>query len=157
VDISAEAIRQARRRGAPAERADVFARVLGEGHWQHVLLVDGNIGIGGDPNRLLRRCAELLAPDGNLIVELDPPGAPSWIGDVRLRHRGRTSDRFPWAAVGIDDLDELAGSAACAVVEAWQHAQRWFARLEPVRAYPVNAARASTCGAAAAATRTQWR
>ena len=64
VDVSAEAVRQARRRGAPAMRGDVFAALPGEGRWNHVLLADGNIGIGGDPCALLARCVSLMAADG---------------------------------------------------------------------------------------------
>jgi SAM-dependent methyltransferase len=133
VDISPEAVRQARRRGAPAQRVDVFSPVAGEGRWQHVLLVDGNIGIGGDPHRLLHRCRELVAPGGEVIVELDPPGSGSWRGQVRIHHHGRTSHPFPWAAVSVDDLPDLAGLAAFAVIEAWEQARRWFVRLAPRR------------------------
>jgi len=35
-------------------------------------LADGNIGIGGLPARLLFRCAQLLAPDGRLLIEAEP-------------------------------------------------------------------------------------
>ena len=45
--------------------------------------LDGNVGIGGDPARLVRRCAALLAAGGHLLVELDGPGRTS--GTVRLR------------------------------------------------------------------------
>jgi SAM-dependent methyltransferase len=134
VDISAEAVRQARRRGAPAQQADIFAPVAGEGSWQHVLLADGNIGIGGDPYRLLHRCRELLAPGGEVIVEVDPQGARSWRGQVSIRHHGRMSHPFPWAAVAVDDLPDLAAAAAFTMSERWQQAQRWFARLVPAAA-----------------------
>jgi SAM-dependent methyltransferase len=61
VDVSAAAVRATRRRGAPAVRRDLFGPLPAEGLWRHALLVDGNIGIGGDPVRLLTRCAALLA------------------------------------------------------------------------------------------------
>jgi SAM-dependent methyltransferase len=129
IDISAEAIRQARRRGAPARRADIFGPVPDAGAWRHLLLVDGNVGIGGDPYRLLRRCRELLATGGDILVELDPPGTGSWRGEVVLRHRGRTSRPFPWAALAADDLTALTQRAALTVLESWMEAHRWFARL----------------------------
>jgi SAM-dependent methyltransferase len=129
VDVSAEAVRQARRRGAPALRGCVFAPVEGEGGWRHVLLADGNIGIGGDPERLLRRCRQLLAAGGDILVEVDPPGAGSWRGQVALRHRERTSSPFPWAAVAADDLERVARVAALRVLERWTEARRCFARL----------------------------
>ena len=53
VDHSPVAQEQCRARGVVMLRRDVFARVPGEGRWSHVLLADGNIGIGGDPLRLL--------------------------------------------------------------------------------------------------------
>jgi len=129
VDVSAEAVRQARRRGAPADLGCVFAPIRGEGTWRHALLADGNIGIGGDPLRLLTRCRQLLTPDGDVLVELDPPGTGSWRGPVVLRHRDRTSRPFPWAAVAADDLAALADSVALHVIESWTEARRWFARL----------------------------
>jgi SAM-dependent methyltransferase len=129
IDVSAEAVRQARRRGAPARRADVFERLPGEGRWRHVLLADGNVGIGGDPVRLLRRCRQLLCSGGDVVLELDPPGSGSWQAPVRLRHRGRISDAFPWAAVAADDLRRYADAAGTRVVESWTEEARWFARL----------------------------
>jgi SAM-dependent methyltransferase len=129
VDTSAEAVRQARRRGAPARHGCVFSPVPDEGTWRHVLLADGNIGIGGDPYRLLSRCRELLTLDGELLVELDPPGTLSWQGIALLRHHGRTGPGFPWASVGIDDLDTLAHGNGLSIVERWTEAERCFARL----------------------------
>ena len=131
VDISAEAVRQARRRGAPAERVSVFAPIANEGGWRHVLLADGNIGIGGDPNLLLRRCRQLLTIGGDVLVEVDPPGTGSWRGQVALRHQDRTSHPFPWAAVAADDLDNLARDTALRVLENWTEARRWFVRMAP--------------------------
>lgn len=129
VDVSPEAIRQARRRGAPAHRADVFAPVPGEGSWRHILLADGNIGIGGDPRRLLARCLRLLGPDGDILVEIEPPGSGTWSGPVLLRHDELTSLPFPWAVVAADDLPALADRAGLSVLESWREAQRWFARV----------------------------
>ncbi|MGH3899265.1 MAG: methionine biosynthesis protein MetW [Pseudonocardiaceae bacterium] len=57
VDHSHCAVRQCHSRGVLVLRRDVFAPLPGERRWHHVLLADGNIGIGGDPARLLRRAA----------------------------------------------------------------------------------------------------
>ena len=129
VDISAEAVRQARRRGAAALRRCLFGPLPGEGRWRHVLLADGNIGIGGDPAGLLARCHALLAAGGEVLVEVDPPGAGSWRGEVAVRAEGHLSTPFGWAAVSVDDLATLAARAALRVVETWTEAQRWFARV----------------------------
>jgi SAM-dependent methyltransferase len=62
IDTSASAVRAARRRGGPATCASVFGAVPRAGTWSTALLLDGNIGIGGDPVGLLRRVHELLRP-----------------------------------------------------------------------------------------------
>jgi len=128
IDISAEAIRQARRRGAPARLACVLTGDL-DARWQHVLLADGNIGIGGTPSRLLTRCAGLLRPGGDLLVEVGPPGTASWAGLVELAVDGERSTPFPWAVVAIDDIAAMAGRAGMRVRETWTEARRWFARI----------------------------
>jgi SAM-dependent methyltransferase len=129
VDLSAEAVHQARRRGAPAVRASVFDRLPREGAWRHVLLADGNIGIGGDPVALLRRCATLLAPGGGVLAEVAVPGQRTWATDVVLRDGARRSAAFRWAAVGADDLAALACRAGLDLLETWTEAGRWFAQL----------------------------
>jgi SAM-dependent methyltransferase len=129
VDISAEAVRQTRRRGAPAVRGDVFGPLPLEGAWCTVLLADGNIGIGGDPGRLLRRCADLLCPRGIVVAEVQPPGGQSWRTDVVLRDADRFSLAFPWAVIAAHDVAELARDAAFRVLNVWTEAGRWFTRL----------------------------
>jgi SAM-dependent methyltransferase len=129
VDVSAEAVRQALRRGVWVIRADVFGQLPGEGQWRTVLLADGNIGIGGDPHRLLRRCAALLGPSGAVLVELRAPGEPSWSGEVVLRDETRHSAPFPWAVVSADGVGELAERCGLKVRREWTEAGRWFAAL----------------------------
>jgi len=132
IDVSATAVRLARARGATALRRDVFAALPGHGRWRHLLLADGNIGIGGDPRRLLRRCRDLLAADGRLHVELAPPGTRSWSGDARLSAGdGAASDAFRWAVLAADDLAALAAASALRVLTSWTEANRWFATLIP--------------------------
>jgi SAM-dependent methyltransferase len=130
IDISPHAVAVARHRGVPVRHADIFTLPRNTG-WGHVLLADGNIGIGGDPLRLLRHCTRLLAPGGDILVELDPPGTGSWHGPVTLHHAGTTSAPFPWAALAADDLAALAERAALTLLESWTEARRWFARLSP--------------------------
>ena len=129
VDISAEAVRQTRRRGAEAMRGCVFDPLPGEGGWRTILLADGNIGIGGDPERLLSRCRALLHHRGAVLVEVAPPGVASWRSDVVLRHRDRESVAFPWASVGAHDVAEVARRSALRVRNLWTEADRWFADL----------------------------
>jgi hypothetical protein len=73
-----------------------------------VLLADGNIGIGGDPERLLRRAAGLLGPGGAVLVECDPEPAALWRGWVRVSSVHGSGQRIPWASVGSTALVRLA-------------------------------------------------
>src|SRR5439155_8036 len=92
VDISAEAVRQARRRGAPAQRTCVFTPIAGEGAWQHLLLADGNIGIGRCPhprNGYVAVTASGCLHLGAALRTAHQPTGPLARGGVRdlLRHR----------------------------------------------------------------------
>ncbi|GAB1639906.1 class I SAM-dependent methyltransferase [Krasilnikovia sp. MM14-A1259] len=131
IDISATAVRLARRRGAVALRRDVYDPVPGTGRWRHLLLADGNIGIGGDPHRLLRRCRGLLATDGRLHTELAPPGTPAWSGAATVRNPAGTGSALKWACVPVDDLPALAAATALRILGTWTEAGRWFATLTP--------------------------
>ncbi|GAA0459183.1 methyltransferase type 12 [Actinoplanes capillaceus] len=131
IDISATAVRLARRRGATALRRDVFGPVPGTGRWRHLLLADGNIGIGGNPRRLLRRCRELLGPDGFLHAELAPPGTPAWSGIATVQTPTGHGRTLRWACVPVDGLAALASAAAMRVLETGTEEGRWFATLAP--------------------------
>jgi SAM-dependent methyltransferase len=135
VDVAPAAVRHARRRGAPAFEGSVFDRVPGAARWGSALLLDGNIGIGGRPDALLRRLGALLAPGGRVVCEVGPPGAPTVRELVRLETRTKGSDPFvrsawfAWARVGHDGLEDVAASAGLRVAERWSREQRWFAVL----------------------------
>ena len=92
-------------------RRDVFARVPGEGRWSHVLLADGNIGIGGDPLRLLERAAGLLAAGGTVLVETDPEAARHWRGSVRVRTAAGDGTVDPVGAGGRGRAAQARGAA----------------------------------------------
>lgn len=114
---------------------DVFDPIPEEGRWAHVVLADGNIGIGGDPLALLARCAELLASAGTVLVELEPPGVGLWTGHARVETAGESSAAsvgpwFRWASVGMDALDELAAWTGLEIVDR-HHGRRCFAELRP--------------------------
>ena len=88
----------------------VFDHLPRRGAWRSVLLLDGSVGIGGDPVALLHRVAELLRPDGRLLVETQAPGVPSESLKVRIETSGSVGPWFPWSVVSIDDADSLASS-----------------------------------------------
>jgi SAM-dependent methyltransferase len=129
VDLSPVAVSLARDGGATALVASVFDELPGAGSWRTALLIDGNIGIGGAPVRLLQRVRSLLSERGDVLVELDPPGTSS--GTVRVSlQRGRvTSDAFPWARVAPGAIEATAASAGFTVNARWDAGGRWFARL----------------------------
>jgi SAM-dependent methyltransferase len=129
LDISLEAIRLARRRGAPAMHGNVFRPIPGEGTWRTILLTDGSIGIGGDPPTLLRRCRRLLDEAGTVLVEVRGHGEPSWRGHAVLRDTHRQSAPFPWATVSADRIADLATQASMQVIRLWTEHGRWFAEL----------------------------
>lgn len=129
VDITPRAVALARARGAPVVERDVFALVPGAGRWATALLLDGNIGIGGDPVRLLMRVCELLRPHGRCIVECSPERLPP--GDVASLMVGAAlGPWFAWTLVGPDAIDEIAIAAAMAVERRWDDAGRHFVVLE---------------------------
>ena len=104
VDVSPLAVAMTRSRGASALHRDVFSLSGGPQRWDHVLLVDGNVGIGGDPIRLLWLCRELLAPGGTVLVDLGPPGQGLHITTARLVGSRGTGAWFDWALLGVDAL-----------------------------------------------------
>jgi len=109
VDVSADAVARTRARGAEALRRSIFDPIPGAGRYRAGLLLDGNIGIGGDPVALLRRLATLLRADATVLVEVEPAGARSWRRlQVRLDGCGGW---FPWARVGATALPEIAQAA----------------------------------------------
>ena len=131
IDVTPSAVRRAHERGAIALVRDVFDALPGQGRWRTVLLADGNIGIGGDPARLLRRVHELLAVSGRALVELTP--APHGRGQcaARLRTRDRSGEWFRWAEVGVDDVVAPASRAGLVVAARWTAGGRHFAELRP--------------------------
>lgn len=131
LDIAPGAILRARARGVAVHHGSVFdRRVPGAGTWQTALLLDGNVGIGGDPVRLLRRVSALLASDGTLLVECERNDIGR-AGRVVMRLVGPSgaSHPFPWAVVDIDALAGSAGAAGLSLREAWEDDGRLFAVL----------------------------
>ncbi len=137
VDVAPVAVALARTGGTPVLHASAFDRVLDETRWATVLLADGNIGIGGDPVALLRRCRDLLTDDGQVLVEVEPPAARTRTARVRIESTsGRTSRWFDWAHVSARDADDVARAAGLTTVRGWHHAGRWFVLLERAQVSP---------------------
>lgn len=135
LDITPAAVRLARTRGAAVLQRSVFSHVPGEGRWGTALLLDGNIGIGGDPAMLLARLAALLSPLGRVLVEIDAP-----VGDrpkpemripglARLELDGRPGPWFGWMRVDLAQLALAVASAGMTMADEWVDNGRHFAHL----------------------------
>jgi SAM-dependent methyltransferase len=134
IDVSSAAIARASALGGAYYEGSVFDRVPGEGIWQTALLVDGNIGIGGDIPTLLARCRDVLSPSGEIVVELhsDPEHEDHYLGEV-VDSRGGTSATFPWAEIGRKPLLALLPQLGLRRVQCWEIDNRSFCRLAKTR------------------------
>lgn len=128
LDVSSWAVRAARHRGASVVQRDVFGAVPHEGTWESALLLDGNVGIGGDPARLLERVRRLLRPGGRALVELGAPG--SGTRSFLARIEGAYAGWFPWASVDAEDIGWLGFGTGLRPSRPWSAEGRWFARLD---------------------------
>ncbi|WP_308312917.1 methyltransferase domain-containing protein [Streptomyces sp. ISL-1] len=134
IDLCPSAVNSTMGRGGAALCRSVFASLPNEGHWGTALLLDGNIGIGGDPQRLLERIRALVHDQGFLLVETSA-------AEVDGRHRVRLHDgrralcaTFPWATVGCTALTRYGQAAGWTAVDRWSTAGgRHFAALRPAR------------------------
>jgi len=117
VDSSAAAVEMTRRRGGTAIRRDLFAPLPAEGNWERILLTDGNIGIGGNPVRTLRRAADLLAHGGIVILEIDSPATVFCYELLRWETEQHLGHWFPWSRVGATALGDIAYAAGFLVTQ----------------------------------------
>lgn len=131
VDITRSAVTRTRDLGGSALCRSVFDRLPGEGRWGTALLADGNLGIGGDPAALLARIAELLAPDGLLLAEVEPADADldERITVVVEDATGRSGPPFRWARLGLRPTLALAGTVGLWPSDAWTVTGRQFLAL----------------------------
>jgi SAM-dependent methyltransferase len=134
VDISLAAVARVRRAGAPALHRSVFDPLPGPGRWATVLLADGNIGIGGQPARLLRRCAQLLAPAGQMLIEAEPVDVDERVMAWLEHADGRRGPAFPWARMGTAAVLRTVTDSGLHVISQWRGADRAFVWATPVSA-----------------------
>jgi SAM-dependent methyltransferase len=127
VDLSPVAVAFARERGATAINGSLWDEVPGT--YRTILLLDGNIGIGGAPGLLLKRAGELLAPGGVIVVETDPPATPTKRVRIRIEAPDMVSEWFRWARVGADDAAAIAERAGFRVTDRRELSGRTFVTL----------------------------
>lgn len=128
IDPAPAAAAEAARRGAPVLRRSVFSPLPGEGRWATALLLDGNVGIGGDPVRLLRRCGELVRPGGHVLAEVASPGTATEPMTVRVESGRHSGPWFAWAVVGVDGWAAVASEAGLHPDGFETAGTRWFGR-----------------------------
>ncbi|WAX81790.1 class I SAM-dependent methyltransferase [Streptomyces sp. KMM 9044] len=130
IDVSEAAVARTVRCGGQALRRSVFDPLPGTGRWGTALLVDGNIGIGGDPPALLARMVQLLLPGGLLIVETasHPDIDERTLVQVTDAH-GSPGPAFPWARLGTPALLRHAGRAGWHTDDQWSTGERRFVAL----------------------------
>jgi SAM-dependent methyltransferase len=130
VDVSPTAVEIASEAGLPVLEISVFEALPREGGWQTALLVDGNIGIGGDVRAMLERCRELLTATGEIVVELHPDDDRNntYTGTL-VDARGGESEVFPWAEIGLNPMTTLAADMGFALQQSWTTDGRTFCRL----------------------------
>jgi SAM-dependent methyltransferase len=135
IDISPTAVAIAQEHGLPVLRRSIFDGLPAEGTWGTALLVDGNIGIGGNPEALLARCAELVDSEGGRVLvetHAEPTRDRAFDGVV-VDDLSRESLPFPWAEVGAAALRHHARRTGWHLSREWTSRGRAFAEYERAR------------------------
>lgn len=138
IDISEAAVHRTTGLGAQALRRSVFDPLPGEGRWDTVLLMDGNVGIGGNPRALLDRTAELLHPEGLLLAETASVDIDERVHVHLADAHTVTGAPFPWARLGTEALLRYA--------QGWEREAQWTAggrRFVALRSRRTRSARSS--------------
>ncbi|MEV7391256.1 MULTISPECIES: class I SAM-dependent methyltransferase [unclassified Streptomyces] len=136
VDIAPHAVALTTVQGGLALCRSVFDRLPAESGWQTVLLIDGNIGIGGDPHSLLHRCGGLMAPAGRLVIEVDPDDIEELCTARFEDLQGHSGAPFPWARLGRRALHRVAEDLALSITDQWTSGHRCFLTLAHRRSRP---------------------
>lgn len=129
VDLSAAAVAISRSRGGLALQRNIADRLPGEGRWGTALLLDSNIGLGGDVEALLRRCRDLVGGGGLIICEVDQDPDRHEVESVVMTSGGGSCPPMPWGRVGARTLARLAAPLDLLVAEEWSAAGRVFVAL----------------------------
>ncbi|MGW4049070.1 SAM-dependent methyltransferase [Streptomyces sp. NPDC004721] len=129
VDVTPRAAADTIALGGMALCRSIFDQLPAEGGWQTVLLIDGNIGIGGDPRALLGRCIQFTTPTGFLLVEVDPDDVEERCTARFEDTHGREGPPFPWARLGAPALHRIAEDLTLNITDQWRCGHRRFLAL----------------------------
>lgn len=134
VDISATAVAMTSARGAKALHSNLFDPLPMTGDWAQVLLADGNIGIAGDPERILQRAAALVAPDGVVVAEVEPSCGEAGVNVERRRWETDVlqGNWYTWATLTPDAVPAIAARAGLQVTHTAETSHRCFVWLRGI-------------------------
>jgi len=136
VDMSSVAVAMSMTRGGLALRRRIDEPLPAEGRWGTALLMDSNVGLGGDVAALLARCMQLVIPGGLIICEVDRMPERYEVHSVVLRTRLATSAPLPWSRIGAAALTRIAESLDLLLVEEWTSGGRAFVALRSMNGIP---------------------
>ena len=129
VDMSAAAVSTSMSRGGPALHRRISDALPGEGRWGTALLIDSNVGMGGDLEALLRRCGDLVGAGGLIICEVDPSQDRDEVHSLIMSSDGWRSTPLPWGRIGARTLARVASALDLLVAEEWSAGGRVFVSL----------------------------
>ncbi|MFE3827826.1 methyltransferase domain-containing protein [Streptomyces sp. NPDC059092] len=135
IDVSPAAVARTVHTGGSAMVGSVFEPLPHEGSWDTGLLLDGNIGIGGDPKALLTRATQILGPSASLIVETalsDGAGAEDLDEQFQAQldnGTGASGPVFTWARLGAEALVRYSRTTCWTPTEQWTAGGRSFVAL----------------------------
>jgi glycosyltransferase A (GT-A) superfamily protein (DUF2064 family) len=129
VDMSSVAVQLSMMRGGPALRRRIEEPLPAEGRWGTALLMDTNVGLGGDVAALLARCMQLVIPGGLIICEVDRMPERHEVHSVVLRTQRAASAPLPWSRIGAAALMRVAKSLDLLLAEEWTSPGRAFIAL----------------------------
>jgi hypothetical protein len=132
--MSSVAVNMSMARGGPALRRRIDEVLPAEGRWGTALLMDSNVGMGGDVAVLLARCMQLVMPGGLIICEVDESPERHEVHHVVLRTQHAFSHPLAWAQIGTVALIEVARSLDLVLMEEWTAGGRAFVALRSLHA-----------------------
>ena len=129
VDMSSVAVQLSMARGGLALHRRIDGPLPAEGRWGTALLMDGNVGLGGDVAALLVRCMQLVVHGGLIICEVDRIPERHEVFQVVLRTQRTASRPLVWSRLGATALMQIAKSLDLLLVEEWTSGDRAFVAL----------------------------
>jgi SAM-dependent methyltransferase len=130
MDLTPDFVDFAQRSQRPVVLHSIFDPVPRGAQWNWVLMLDGSIGIGGDPVALLHRVRCLLAAGGKVLIETEPPDQRSERLAMVIQTDSGSDSWFDWATLSTSDAERVAQTARFVLADRWEDSGRWFVQLD---------------------------